>query len=40
MDINCPACNIKLVNVKGAWKCLQEKCVHFNKRQFGKVEEE
>ena len=40
MDISCPACNKPLVNVKGAWKCLHKKCNHFNKRQFGKVEEE
>ncbi len=40
MDIGCPACNKPLVIVKGAWKCLQKKCNHFNKRQFGKVEEE
>jgi len=40
MGINCPRCNISLVYVKGAWKCLNKKCIHFNKRQFGKVEEE
>lgn len=40
MGIDCPSCNVKLILKDGAWKCLNRECKHFNKRQFGKVEEE
>jgi len=40
LPIQCPMCNTNLVNIKFVWKCLNRKCKHYNKRQFGQKAEE
>ena len=40
MNIDCPTCKKPLIENKMVWKCLNPKCTHYKKRQFGKTEEE